>query len=87
MNPYEILGVKPGASQDEIKKAYRQLIKKYHPDQYGDNPLKELAQEKLKVQDLITIILLHLGILVIIQAIIVITQILTVLMISKKFEE
>ena len=47
MNPYEILGVKPGASQDEIKKAYRQLIKKYHPDQYGDNPLKELAQEKL----------------------------------------
>ena len=47
MNPYEIFGVKPGASQDEIKKAYRQLIKKYHPDQYGDNPLKELAQEKL----------------------------------------
>ncbi|MBE6063605.1 MAG: molecular chaperone DnaJ [Clostridium butyricum] len=47
MNPYEILGVKPGASQDEIKSAYRKLIKKYHPDQYGDNPLKELAQEKI----------------------------------------
>ena len=47
MNPYEVLGVKPGASQDEIKRAYRKLIKKYHPDQYGDNPLKDLAQEKM----------------------------------------
>ncbi|MDQ0148349.1 DnaJ domain-containing protein [Eubacterium multiforme] len=47
MNPYEILGVKEGASQEEIKSAYRKLVKKYHPDQYGDNPLKELAQEKL----------------------------------------
>ena len=47
MNPYEVLGINPGASQDEIKSAYRKLIKKYHPDQYGDNPLKELAQEKL----------------------------------------
>ncbi|MDU7441036.1 MAG: DnaJ domain-containing protein, partial [Clostridium sp.] len=31
MNPYEILGVNPGASQDEIKSAYRKLIKKYNP--------------------------------------------------------
>ena len=48
MNPYEILGVKQGASQDEIKSAYRKLIKKYHPDQYGDNPLKDLAEEKIR---------------------------------------
>ncbi|WP_297421141.1 DnaJ domain-containing protein [Clostridium sp.] len=47
MNPYEVLGVKPGASQDEIKSAYRKLIKQYHPDQFGDNPLKDLAQEKM----------------------------------------
>ena len=47
MNPYEILGVKQGASQEEIKSAYRKLVKQYHPDQYGDNPLRELAQEKL----------------------------------------
>jgi curved DNA-binding protein CbpA len=47
MNPYEILGVKPGASQDEIKSAYRKLIKQYHPDQFGDNPLKNLAEEKM----------------------------------------
>lgn len=47
MNPYEVLGVKPGASQDEIKSAYRKLIKQYHPDQFGDNPLKNLAQDKM----------------------------------------
>ncbi|GAA0817393.1 J domain-containing protein [Clostridium tertium] len=48
MNPYEVLGLKPGATQDEIKKAYRNLIKQYHPDQYGDNPLKDLAEEKMR---------------------------------------
>lgn len=48
MNPYEVLGVREGASQDEIKKAYRALVKKYHPDQFTDNPLKELANEKLR---------------------------------------
>lgn len=48
MNPYEVLGLKPGASQEEIKKAYRSLIKQYHPDQYGDNPLKDLAEEKMR---------------------------------------
>jgi molecular chaperone DnaJ len=47
MNPYEILGVKPGASQDDIKNAYRKLIKQYHPDKFRDNPLKNLAEEKM----------------------------------------
>ncbi|MBD7912416.1 MULTISPECIES: J domain-containing protein [Clostridium] len=47
MNPYEVLGIKPGASQEEIKSAYRKLVKQYHPDQFTDNPLQELAQEKL----------------------------------------
>lgn len=47
-NPYEVLGVRQGATEEEIKKAYRELVKKYHPDQYRDNPLSSLAEEKLK---------------------------------------
>ena len=47
MNPYEVLGIKPSASQDEIKSAYRKLIKQYHPDKFIDNPLKNLAEEKM----------------------------------------
>ena len=47
-NPYEVLGLKPGASEAEIKAAYKELVKKYHPDKYQNNPLADLAQEKLQ---------------------------------------
>ncbi len=47
-NPYEVLGVHEGSSIEEIKKAYKDLVRKYHPDQYQNNPLSDLANEKLK---------------------------------------
>lgn len=47
-NPYEVLEIKPGSSKDEIRAAYKKMVKKYHPDQYANNPLSDLASEKLK---------------------------------------
>lgn len=46
---YEVLGLLPGASQEEIKQAYRQLVKIWHPDGFTDPAKKQLAEEKTKV--------------------------------------
>lgn len=48
--PYVVLGVRSDASPEEIKKAYRQLVSKYHPDKVGHlgDEFKELAERRFK---------------------------------------
>ena len=47
-DPYEVLGVPSTATDDEVKTAYRNMARKYHPDNYTDNPLSDLAHEKMQ---------------------------------------
>lgn len=48
MDPYQVLGVSRDADEETIKKAYRDLVKKYHPDKYVNSPLADMASEKTK---------------------------------------
>ena len=47
-DPYQVVGMPSTATDEEVKKAYRDLARKYHPDNYHDNPLADLAQERMK---------------------------------------
>ncbi|MEH2130875.1 MAG: DnaJ domain-containing protein [Nostoc sp.] len=46
---YEILGLEPGASQAQVKRTYRQLVKIWHPDRFVDQKQKQEAEEKIKL--------------------------------------
>lgn len=48
MDPYKVLGVTPETSDDDVKRAYRELARKYHPDNYVNNPLSDLAEARMK---------------------------------------
>ena len=48
-DPYQVLGISRGASDEEIKKAYRSLSRKYHPDANINNPNKAAAEEQFKL--------------------------------------
>lgn len=47
-DPYSVLGVSPNATDEEISRAYKQLAKKYHPDNYANSPLADIATEKMQ---------------------------------------
>ena len=46
MDPYKVLGVSPHATDEEVKAAYRDLARKYHPDNYQNNPLAGLTHKR-----------------------------------------
>jgi molecular chaperone DnaJ len=51
-NPYEVLGVKENATDDEIKNAYRALARKYQADNYDGSPLSDIARQKMRELDM-----------------------------------
>lgn len=47
-DPYKVLGISRDATDEQVKEAYRELAKKYHPDNYQGSPIADLANEKMK---------------------------------------
>lgn len=47
-DPYKVLGISREATDEEVKKAYRAMARKYHPDNYVNSPMSDLAEEKMK---------------------------------------
>lgn len=47
-DPYKVLGISKDATDEQVKEAYREMAKKYHPDNYQGSPIADLATEKMK---------------------------------------
>ena len=47
-DPSKVLGISREATDEEVKKAYRDMARKYHPDNYVNSPMSDLAEEKMK---------------------------------------
>lgn len=47
VNPYELLGVSPAASRDEVRRCYRALARRWHPDRFAPGPERDWANEKM----------------------------------------
>ena len=58
-NPFEVLGVKPGADEQTVRAAYRRLVKSCHPDQFQDAAQQKSAQEQLILRQSIAIAFPH----------------------------
>ena len=57
---YEVLGVSKGASEEEIKKAYKKLARKYHPDMNpGDKEAEEKFKEINEANEVLSLSLIH----------------------------
>ena len=54
---YEVLGVEKKATQDQLKKAYRKLVKKYHPDVNKDDGAEEKFKEVQEAYEVLSIVL------------------------------
>ena len=50
-DPYRVLGISPTASNEEVKRAYKELMRKYSTDSYGESPMSDIAEEKRKEID------------------------------------
>ena len=48
-DPYDILGISRYSTEEDIKKAYRDLAKRYHPDNFSDESMRKLAEEKMQL--------------------------------------
>src|SRR5438105_4555785 len=46
-DPFEVLGIRPNSTQEQIRTAYREQVARYHPDKHRGNPLEDLAAAKL----------------------------------------